>query len=154
MHVMRIVEGKSRSDTISSPATDCATSVITATLLAFDVDGGIRVALPGDQTVPALSAISLSENDIGRRVMLAIGLRPGDPPVITGRCEAKPGSPVIRTKVDGDRVVIQAEREIELRCGDASIVLTRAGKILLRGNFVLSHSRGMHRIRGASVHIN
>ncbi len=34
---------------------------------------------------------------------------------------------------DGERLVLTAEKEIVLECGKASITLTRAGKILIRG---------------------
>jgi hypothetical protein len=155
MHTMRVAAVAIPPENLSLPEPSRAASVITATLLGFAADRGIRVLLPGDQTgVPALSAISLSDDDVGGCVLLAFGLRPGDLPVITGRCGPDPGRAAIRTGIDGDRVVIQASREIELRCGDSSIVLTRAGKVLIRGSFVLTHSRGMNRIRGASVHIN
>ena len=45
-------------------------------------------------------------------------------------------------------------REIVLQCGRASLVLTRAGKVLLRGSYVSLRSSGMQRITGASVQIN
>ena len=41
-----------------------------------------------------------------------------------------------------------------LRCGDASITLTRAGKVLIKENYVLSRSRGCNKIKGAAVDIN
>ena len=41
-----------------------------------------------------------------------------------------------------------------LRCGQASLTLTRAGKILLSGTYVLSHSSGVNRVKGGSVQIN
>jgi hypothetical protein len=53
-----------------------------------------------------------------------------------------------------ERLILAAAREIVLQCGRASIVLTRAGKVLLRGAYVSSRSSGMQRITGASVHIN
>ena len=56
--------------------------------------------------------------------------------------------------VDRQRIVIDAEQEIVIRCGEASISLTRAGKILIRGAYVLSRSSGAHRIKGSSVQIN
>ena len=55
---------------------------------------------------------------------------------------------------DGRRVEINAEQEIVLRCGEASITLTRAGKILIRGEYVLSRSTGVNRIQGGAVEIN
>jgi hypothetical protein len=54
----------------------------------------------------------------------------------------------------GREVVLTAENEIVLRCGEASITLTRAGKILLRGSYLLSRSSGVNRIKGGSVQIN
>lgn len=50
--------------------------------------------------------------------------------------------------------VLDAAEEIELRCGEASIRLTRSGKILINGEYVLSCSRGVNRIVGASVEVN
>ena len=44
--------------------------------------------------------------------------------------------------------------EIELRCGKASLILTRAGKVLIRGAYLLSRSSGVNRIKGGSVQIN
>ena len=49
---------------------------------------------------------------------------------------------------------IDAAREIVLRCGESSITLTRAGKIILKGKYVSSHSAGVNRIKGGSIQIN
>ena len=53
-----------------------------------------------------------------------------------------------------ERLTFTAAREIVLQCGRASIVLTRAGKVLVRGAYVSLRSSGMQRITGASVQIN
>ena len=53
-----------------------------------------------------------------------------------------------------ERLELIAEREIVLRCGEASLTLTRAGKIILRGTYVLSRSSGVNKIKGGSVQIN
>lgn len=57
-------------------------------------------------------------------------------------------------KMDGERLVLKAEREIELRCGEASIVLTRAGKVLIRGAHIVSRSRGANKVKGAFIELN
>ena len=59
-------------------------------------------------------------------------------------------------EVDGkpQRVQIDAQRELVLRCGDASITLTRAGKVLIRGKYVSTRSAGVNRVKGATVEIN
>jgi hypothetical protein len=56
--------------------------------------------------------------------------------------------------VDGKRIVYDAKEEIVLRCGKASLTLTRAGKVLIRGAYLLSRSSGVNRIKGGSVQIN
>ena len=56
--------------------------------------------------------------------------------------------------VDGKRVTFDAKEEIVLRCGKASITLTKAGKVLIRGAYLLHRSSGVNRIKGGSVQIN
>lgn len=56
--------------------------------------------------------------------------------------------------IDGQRISFDAENEIVLQCGKASITLTKAGKVLIKGDYVLSHSSGENRIRGGSISIN
>ncbi len=56
--------------------------------------------------------------------------------------------------VDGKRITFDAREQIELRCGKASIILTRAGKIIIRGAYLLNRSSGVNRIKGGSVQIN
>ena len=63
-------------------------------------------------------------------------------------------APPIEANVDGKRIVFTAEREITLKCGEASLTLRRDGKILLRGTYVETYARGLNRIKGAQVKIN
>lgn len=56
--------------------------------------------------------------------------------------------------VDGKRITFDAREQVELRCGKASIILTRAGKIIIRGAYLLNRSSGVNRIKGGSVQIN
>jgi hypothetical protein len=57
-------------------------------------------------------------------------------------------------RVDGRRVEIEAADEIVLRCGQASIVLRRNGRVVIRGTYVETRSRGVNRVKGGSVEIN
>ncbi|NOZ69678.1 MAG: hypothetical protein GXP46_10660 [Deferribacteres bacterium] len=56
--------------------------------------------------------------------------------------------------VDGRRITFDAKDQIVLKCGKASITLTRAGKVIIRGAYLLSRSSGVNRIKGGSVQIN
>ena len=57
-------------------------------------------------------------------------------------------------KIDGKQVTIEAENEIVMKCGKASILLRNDGKIIIKGTHLLSRSSGPNRIKGASVGIN
>jgi hypothetical protein len=60
----------------------------------------------------------------------------------------------VEIEVDGERRIIEATRELTLRCGDASITLQSDGTIKIRGRDVTSWARRRQRIRGGSVNIN
>jgi hypothetical protein len=53
-----------------------------------------------------------------------------------------------------DELVLTAAKQITIRCGESSITLTAAGKIILRGKYIVSRSSGVQRIKGGSVQIN
>ena len=66
--------------------------------------------------------------------------------------EAKPGR--LEVAVDGEKVTLEAEHDIELKCGQASITLRYDGRIELRGTHILSASRGPNRVKGATIALN
>jgi hypothetical protein len=129
-------------------------AVSIARFAGFDADGRFQVERTGAQgPIRAVSTTLLTAEDVGLPVVIAFDSGDCHRPVIIGRVhersEAQRGG-----ECEVDRLVIRAQREIELRCGDASIVLTRAGKVLIRGNYVLTRSRGANKIKGAFVDIN
>ncbi len=56
--------------------------------------------------------------------------------------------------IDGKIVTFDAEEQIVLKCGKASITLTKAGKVIIRGAYLLSRSSGVNKIKGGSVQFN
>jgi hypothetical protein len=98
--------------------------------------------------------IGLSEQDVGREVVLAFEAGDRRRPVILGRVAEHGAHAGVDVTVDGRTVVVTAEHELSLRCGKATITLTRAGKVLINGAYVLSRSTGVNRIKGGSVQIN
>ena len=115
---------------------------------------------PG-QVLTARSTVPLRRAMIGRDVLVLFVGGEVHTPVIVGVIEphalaATPPRPEpgVAVTVDGERHVIEAEREIVLRCGDASITLTRAGKVIINGNYILSRSTGYNKIKGAAIDIN
>lgn len=130
--------------------------VSVATFAGFDDAGRFLVALSDAlQPVPALSTLGLVQADAGAKLIVAFEKGRVRQPVILGRVQAQAApAPGAALKIDGERVVLQGQQRIELRCGEASIILTRAGKVLIRGNYVLSRSRGVNKLKGAFVDIN
>jgi hypothetical protein len=68
--------------------------------------------------------------------------------------EADDAAETLDLIVDGRHIVLQAEREIELRCGDAAIILSADGHIQLRGTYITSHASATQRILGGSINMN
>lgn len=148
-----------------SSVSPAATAGATATLHGFDSDDqpllvGLQ-AVPGE-VVAARTIVSLMRTQIGSSVVVVFDN--GDPrrPIVLGvlqdvgsqtPVQASPRTHV-PVRVDDNRIVLSAEREIVLECGDASITLTRAGKVLIKGTYVVSRSSGYNKIKGAAVDIN
>lgn len=132
-------------------------SAFVSVLAGFDESQRPLVQVPGSaggDPVPARQSCLLGVTDLGREVILTF--ENGDPmrPIIVGLLQSPGAVPAVRVSPDGERLEIAAEHEIILRCGKASITLTQAGKILIRGAYLLSRSSGANRIKGASVEIN
>ncbi|CAH0126993.1 hypothetical protein E3Z27_14375 [Pseudomonas mediterranea] len=110
---------------------------------------------PGETGLAARTTTPLNREDIGAQV--ALMFEAGDParPLVIGRIQRleEPATPVL-AHLDGERLEFTAEREIVLRCGKASITLTRAGKVIIQGAYLSSRSSGVNRIKGGSVQIN
>jgi hypothetical protein len=134
--------------------------VIIGILDGFDPKGRPLVDYPGNAAgspLPALTTALYGADAVGRQVALLFAEGDGARPVIVGLVRP-PGEPVPGgarlAELDGERLVLKAKQEIVLECGRASITLTRAGKVLIRGAYLSSRSSGVHRIKGASVDIN
>jgi hypothetical protein len=116
---------------------------------------------PAGEPVPAIATTRYDLESAGRDV--ALMFIAGDParPLAIGVVACPGRKDAVDASVPAEEVDdppeclrLAATREIVLQCGRASIVLTRAGKVLLRGAYLSFRSSGMQRITGASVQIN
>ncbi|MER9404135.1 DUF6484 domain-containing protein [Mesorhizobium caraganae] len=131
--------------------------VVIGLLIGFE-EGAPLVVFVGNPQETAIRARSLAELDmaaLGSEVALLF--ESGDPlkPLVVGRivgpAHNRKGAEVVR---DGETVTINAKDRIELRCGLASIILEKDGRISIRGSQLNSHASGVNRVRGAAVHLN
>jgi hypothetical protein len=114
---------------------------------------------PGAAALPARSVANVTEEMLGSDVTLMFENGDARKPIIMGYLHGIPTASEekavsVQVDADGQRVMLSAQEQIELRCGKASITLTKAGKIIIRGAYVLTRSSGVNKIKGASVQIN
>ena len=141
-------------------------------LVEGEASSGVWVDYPNNPSggpLPAISTVAVGKEDIGREVALAF--ETGDPtkPILIGfiykpqttadknqvdTAKAIDTADSVNIQLDCERLTLTADEEIVLSCGDASITLTRAGKVLIRGTYLLNRSSGVNRIMGGSVQLN
>ena len=155
--------------------------VLIGVLAATNSAGEPLVAYSGNESeLPAVAktTVAVDSNAIGREVALLFEGGDNTKPIIVGLIHNESLSPVSKASpettddreisigkwtpdedtqeltVDGERVQLSAKREIVLKCGKASITMTRAGKVIIRGTYISTRSSGVNRIKGGSVQIN
>ncbi len=159
-----------RSMTGPAPSTPPASAGVSVqTLAGLGAGGLVQLDGPGAAQT-ARTVVRLTRAMVGRQVLV---VHEAGGPIVTGviqdgsdapadafdpadstEPQARSDAPPFELEVDGERVVVDARRQLVLRCGQASITLTREGKILLRGTYISSRASGVHRISGGSVELN
>ncbi len=139
-----------------------------ARFAGFDLQDQPLVAditcLPG-QIVQARSVVALQRKMMNAQIVIMFEGGNPEYPIILGVIQdqksEEPATLTLTTtqmplhaQIDKERIEISAEREIVLRCGDASITLTRAGKVIIKGNYIVSRSAGYNKIKGAAIELN
>jgi hypothetical protein len=142
----------SRTDAADAARPARPAEIVIGQVVAVTEDGAPVVDFAGNPAgapVPALATARFDQITCGTAV--ALMFVQGDParPIALGVVGGQTDAPTPQ-----DSLTLTAAREIVLQCGRASLVLTRAGKVLLRGSYVSLRSSGMQRITGASVQIN
>jgi hypothetical protein len=145
----------SRTEGEDAPIGARPADVVIGRVVSVTEDGTPVVDFPGRPGTAPLPALATARYDlipVGAAVALMFLEGDRARPLAIGvvneqEAEITPPQPQ-------DSLTLTAAREIVLQCGRASLVLTRAGKVLVRGAYVSLRSSGMQRITGASVQIN
>jgi hypothetical protein len=138
--------------------------VVTGVLIGFKDDGRIPLVLfpgqPGSAALGATTVVDVHGSHIGRQVALMFERCDPRRPMIMGLLRGAQAWPLpqqpatVEVDADGERLVVTAKQQLVLRCGKASITLTKAGKVLIEGAYISNRSSGVLRIKGGSVQIN
>lgn len=138
--------------------------VVIGELLAIAEDGAVpMVRYEGQVGTAALRArttVDLHGQHIGSPVVLMFDRGDTSSPIVLGVLRGKTGWPrddppaQVQVDADGRRMIVSASEQLVLRCGEASITLTKAGKVLIEGSYLSSQSTGVNRIKGGSIQLN
>lgn len=114
---------------------------------------------PGTAALCARATIDVHGRHIGKPIVLSF--EQGNPalPIIIGALRddenrAPDGGGQVEVDADGERLIVTAKEKLVLRCGEASITLTKSGRIVIDGSYVVSRARGTNRVQGGSVQLN
>lgn len=145
-----------------------APTLVTGHLHGIDDEGRLLFVPEGGETpLPVAVGMEIPDGRLVRAVRRgarALVARTADPQprwllvglvrerIATGARDARPGR--LEVTMDGEKVRLEAEHDIELRCGQASITLRYDGRIEVRGTHILSASRGPNRVKGATIALN
>jgi hypothetical protein len=114
----------------------------------------------GSAAIAARSILDLHGTHVGRQVVLVFEEADLSKPIVMGVlhtaecCAFAVNAGEVQVEADGRRVIVTARDQLVLRCGKASVTLTKEGKILIQGTYVSTHSSGVNRIKGGSVQVN
>jgi hypothetical protein len=137
-----------------------------AELVGFGDDGAPVIELSGKraESCRALRAAALGADAVGREVVVAFEDGDVRHPIVLGvlddgargsaRSSAIAAERAIQIDVGDERIELEVDREIVIRCGAASLTLCPDGRIVLRGSHLLSRATGSNRIKGGTVQIN
>lgn len=160
------------ASTPAQPAADLASTapaaapvgLVIGQLIALTDDGRTPLVCypgqPGTAALPARTLVDLHGAHLGQAVALMCANGAPNRPIVMGVLREAAGWPLsqrpdqVEVDADGERLLISAREQLVLRCGKASITLTKAGKVLIQGAYLLSRSSGVNRIKGGSLQLN
>lgn len=100
--------------------------------------------------------LGFQENDAACPIIIdALRSHPADAGQDPGSCDGGVCvGEVEEVHVDRKRLIFEAAEEVVIRCGEACITLTSAGKVVIKGKYLLSRASETNSIKGSSVRIN
>ena len=143
---------------------DSLPAVVTGELVAITDEGRTPLVLfdgqQGSAAVRARTVVDLHGPHIGQPVVLMFEAGDLTRPIVMGVLRQAEGWPLadppaqVEVDANGERMIVSAREQLVIRCGKASITLTKVGKVLIQGSYVSSRSTGVNRVKGGSIQLN
>lgn len=127
----------------------------TGLLVQVAPDGSPHIEYDGNELGPIAARTTIPLARQGDTVLLVF--EQGDPrrPIITGIVRDRfDKSYPQRLTMTAKEIRLEAADEVNIRCGESSLILRKDGKTVLKGKEVLSRASRTNRIKGATVQIN
>ena len=155
----------------NSVASDGLTAVI-GEVVALRKDGSVLVRAPGLDDTPAWIASHVPPGHLApsAHVLLYVATGTTTRPIVAAVLRAtvtedavtETEAPMLRAGEASStnkankpaRLILEADKEIQLRCGRSSLLLREDGKVQLRGADIVSRASRGNKVRGATVEIN
>lgn len=140
-------------------------AAVSGWIASIDAAGRIFVDFEGNAAgpLPARSIVDIHRDDLpagGAPAAVLLEFDRGDAsaPIILGLLReariATKEAEKIGSVWEGEHLLFNAQKEIQLRCGEGSITLRADGRVVIKGTQLVSRATEGNRIRGASVAIN
>jgi hypothetical protein len=134
----------------------------TGQIVNLDENGVLFVDFPANPSGPVAARLAVGDMVLSemlhdpqaREVLLVFEDNDLTRPIIVGPVRDRLPTNGIDIHVHGRRFTVETDQEVELRCGDAKLRISRDGKIVVLGNDVVSRARRQHKIKGGTVNIN
>ncbi|MFL5349754.1 MAG: DUF6484 domain-containing protein [Hyalangium sp.] len=135
-------------------------------IASIDAQGRVLVALHKGVPCPARLSTTVRRAEIleaavaGTPVLLLLADDGRTPPILMGMVRDRLEAPgdmsvgALELQVGRERIALTAREELTLRCGEASITLRRDGKVIIKGEEIVSRARRTNKVKGATVRIN
>lgn len=133
----------------ASPTLPSPMALHVGRLVGVMADGRVLVHVAG-----CTEPFTASVNGTNDPATLARAQQEGTPLVLLAGADGLEVVGMLQPLSPPARQEITATEQVVLRSGAASITLTAAGKVLLRGGYVSSWSNGVNRIVGRSVRLD
>lgn len=177
MNDKQLNETEVANESLASEYNIAAGEIIIGTLVGIDESGQALVDFsqnPVAKPLKAMSTTAVTLHQVSRQVALLFNQGDLTQPIIMGliysplqamlenfgqqneteKVELAGELNIDDVKVEGNKVTFEAQEEMVFKCGESSITLTKAGKIMIRGKYLLNRSSGVNRIMGGSVQVN
>ncbi len=156
-----------QSQVVKSNATGGAGDLIIGVVIDISSTGAPLIDYPGNSSgnpIQALATVEVGKSAIGRQVAILFANGDLGQPVVIGlirnMVDASTGSEetsnpkAFDVKMDDENIVFSAKNQVTFQCGKASIILTKAGKVIISGEYVVSKSTGVNSLKGGSIQLN